>query len=225
MTGWRIRSLAELCDVSPGPSGTYQSDIADNGDGIPMIMQIGPDNSIEPRSIRIVSSRHTDDLARFRLAADDLLCVRQGSLGRFALVGMHHAGWVYGSACIRIRVLDRRSVAPTYLLHYLMHQPVREALIARANPGTVATIRAADVADVAVALPPLAEQRAIAGALDAIDDQIEASRRLIDKLQSQRSALMTEFIGENLPVEAGSGVLLALDGATTPIGRRSGRMS
>jgi len=226
VTDWQTRALGEICHVAPGPSGAYQGDVAKiSGDGIPMIMQIGADNTIEPRSVRMVAARHEDDLARFRLAVGDILCVRQGSLGRFTMIGADQAGWVYGSACIRIRVERSDLVMPAYLLSYLMHPPVRDALIARANPGTVATIRAADVADLPVALPPVRCQTAIAGATQAIDDQVEASRRLIDKLQSQRSALMTEFIGENLPVEAGAGTALVGEAANVPVGRRSGRMS
>jgi len=222
VTDWQILTLADLCDVAPGPSGTYQGDLVDNGEGIPMIMQIGPNNTVEPRGIRVVSRRHAGDLAKFQLADGDVLCVRQGSLGRFALIGAEHAGWTYGSACIRLRVHDRHAISPDYLLRYLLHAPVREALISRANPGTVSTIRAADLAELAVALPPLAHQRAVAGALDAIDDQIETARRLAEKLESQRSALMTEFIGENLPVEVGAGTAITID---RTVRRGFGRMS
>lgn len=63
MTDWTIKRLEKLCDVDPGPSGTYQGDVADTGDGLPMIMQIGPDNTVEPRGVRAIPARYGGDLA------------------------------------------------------------------------------------------------------------------------------------------------------------------
>jgi type I restriction enzyme S subunit len=205
--------------------------LAEAVDGVPVLTppEITQRNTIDARTIRRVSHEHAETLERFRLEVGDLVCVRQGSLGRLALVGARQAGWLYGSACMRLRV--RRStggveILPAYLLRYLTYPPVRDWLLARANPGTVPTINASAIADVPVAVPPVAQQRAIAGALAAIDDQVESYRQSLERLEQLRPALFAEFLGDSLPAHyAVSSQNAYTEPRRSVSTRRSGRMS
>jgi type I restriction enzyme S subunit len=140
----------------------------------------------------------SSSLERFRLAAGDLVTVRQGMLGRTTLIGEREAGWLYGPSCIRLRP-DPQLVDPGYLASYLTHPPVVDWILARANPGTVATLTAATIAAIPVALPSLQEQRTIAATLTELDRQIEVQQQLLDRLTVLRPAVFTELIGEYEP--------------------------
>lgn len=224
-------SLGILCEITPGPSGTLQGELTEAVDGVPVLTppEITQRNTVDARTVRCISHEHAETLGRFRLAAGDLVCVRQGSLGRLALVDAQQAGWLYGSACMRLRV--RRNTAgveilPAYLLRYLAHPPVRDWLLARANPGTVPTINTSAIADVPVAVPPVARQRAIAGALTAIDEQAESYQQSLQRLEQLRPALFAEFLGDGLPWNYAAGSDSARREPRRSVSaRRSGRMS
>jgi type I restriction enzyme S subunit len=224
-------SLGSFCEITPGPSGTVQGELAEAVDGVPVLTppEITQRNTIDARTIRNVSHEHAGTLARFRLEEGDLVCVRQGSLGRFALIGATQAGWLYGSACMRLRVrrnADGVEILPAYLLLYLTYPPVRDWLLARANPGTVPTINVSALAAVPVTVPPMARQRSIAGALAAIDDQVESYRQSLERLEQLRPALFAEFLGDSLPVHyAVSSQNAYAEPRRNVSTRRSGRMS
>ena len=55
----------------------------------------------------------------------------------------------------------------------------------------------ANLLAISISLPPLEEQRRIAGILSAIDDKIENNRRINDNLEQQAQALFDEWIGKS----------------------------
>ena len=60
-------------------------------------------------------------------------------------------------------------------------------------------VRPDDVAAYPLALPPLAEQRAIAAVLDAIDEAIERTEEVIAATERLRDALLHELLTRGLP--------------------------
>ena len=205
---WAWIRLGDLCDIAPGPSGAVQGELAVGIDGVPVLTppEITADHKIDARDIRSIPRHRAVNLEKFRLLSGDLVCVRQGSLGRTVLIGTEQLNWLYGSACMRLRVRPDASVLSAYLQRYLTYPPVQEGLIARANPGTVPTLNKATFSELRVALPALAEQRAVAGALDAIDAQAESYRQLARRYEAMRPALLAEFLGDRLPTANTSGL-------------------
>jgi type I restriction enzyme, S subunit len=224
---WVWTRLGELCEVTPGPSGTVQGELADDVEGVPILTppEITADHKIDARMIRRVPQHRAENLQKFRLLGGDLVCVRQGSLGRTVLITAEQEDWLYGSACMRLRVQSDAKVVPAYLYRYLTHPPTRDALIAKANPGTVPTLNKAAFADLQIALPRLTEQQAVAGALDAMDAQAESYRQMAQRYDAMRPALLSEFLGDKLPAMTSAGPLVRSDPRRGTTARRGNRMS
>jgi type I restriction enzyme S subunit len=87
-------------------------------------------------------------------------------------------------------------------LSYYLNSPQCLAAVASLTTGTTRMrIRRADIGRLTVPLPPISEQRAIAEVLGALDDKIEANRRLVDLCdESWRAALKSNDRGEWAPL-------------------------
>jgi type I restriction enzyme S subunit len=170
------------------------SDEIEGGTPVLLPPDITADGGIEERHVRRLLDV-PESLERFRLVAGDVVVVRQGTLGKLALVTERQQQWLYGSACMRLRP-DPSKIEPAYLANYLLHPPVMDWLRARANPGTVITVNATTMAQLPVAAPTLERQRLICRTLGEIDSQLVAQRRLVDRLEVMRPAVFSDFLGE-----------------------------
>ncbi|MDT0310307.1 hypothetical protein RM780_25645 [Streptomyces sp. DSM 44917] len=198
MAGAAHVPLGELCRIVPGPSGSWLHGMtADLDDGVPVITppDITDQNTVDVQGIKRVGKDAADAMAaRYRLAEGDIVLVRQAvtGLGRRALVGPGEAGWLFATSCVRITATSGR-LLPEYLLHYLGDPTVRASLDRLANPGqAVNTLTVTSLARLAVVLPDLASQRALAGALDAIDEQLACNAAQNRRLAQLGQALLTE---------------------------------
>lgn len=215
---WQHLRLADVCEITASPSSdAFHGLSSEVEDGTPVLSppDITGEGHIDDGHVRQVP-HVTASLERFRLAAGDIVVVRQGTLGRSTLITDRHRGWLYGSACMRVRP-DRDLVEPAYLASYLAHPPVMAWLVARANPGTVATINTAVVARIPVPVPDRKQQQMIANALDEVDTQVSTQRALLSRLETLRPALLADFLGGHELV--GQGYYGAIPDARSRVGR------
>lgn len=122
----------------------------------------------------------------------DLIMAREAPAGNVAMIpeGLE--------PCLGQRTLlikpDRSKVDPRFLAYYLLGPRVQAQVHAKASGATVphlnmSDVRALDVSD----LPPLDEQRRIAGILSAYDDLIENCQRRIKILEEMARSLYREW--------------------------------
>ncbi|OIV35626.1 hypothetical protein BIV57_20545 [Mangrovactinospora gilvigrisea] len=197
----RIQELGELSEVTPSPSSDQFEGL---GDGVGNTPVISPgdiaDGKIAERSSLRSLMKVPDTLVRFRVTPGDLVMVRQGAIGRVALVEERSRDWIYHAACVRIRP-RRELVDPRYLIAYLSHPQVLDQLVAHANVGTVATLTARMVEELLVAVPPLAKQRLLTEAVAEVEAQADNCRRTLARLEALRPALLTGVLGGEIPGE------------------------
>ncbi|UYB40150.1 restriction endonuclease subunit S [Streptomyces sp. Je 1-4] len=197
----RIYRLGELSEITPSPSSDQFEGLDEGLGGTPVISPGDIiDGEIAEQSLLRSMKAVPGSLVRFRVEPGDLIMVRQGAVGRIALVEERSRGWLYHFACMRIRP-DRTRVEPGYLIAYLSHPKVLDQLIARANVGTVTTVTARMVEELPVALPLLAEQRLLAGAVAEVDAQMNNHRQALARLGALRPALITHLLGGEVPGE------------------------
>lgn len=192
------RRLIDLCEIASGPSGQQLEGLSARLKGVPVISppDLTAEHKVDSRNIKRVSLATAAGLDRFRLREGDLVYVRQGTLGRRALVGPAEATWLFGAACLRIRPTSE-AILPEYLLHYLGHPLVHDWITARANPGkAIETLSSQTLAAAPIFVPSLERQRTIAGAMYEIDTQIEAHRQLIAKHEVFRLGLLTDLLSD-----------------------------
>ena len=194
----RTHRLADLCEIISGPSGQQLEGLSADLKGVPVISppDLTPEHKVDPRNIRRVGFGTAAGLERFRLREGDLVYVRQGALGRRAVVGPAEATWLFGAACVRIRPRTPTILAD-YLLHYLGHPLVHDWITAQANRSqAVETLPSHALATAPVHVPPIERQRSVAGAMNEVDSQIEAHRQLIAKHEAFRQGLLTELLSD-----------------------------
>lgn len=113
-------------------------------------------------------------------------------------------------------VVNPRLADFRYVYFQLLHS--RQTLRSLANGAAQQNLSARTVADFEVPVPPLAEQRAIAGVLGAIDDKIESNRRLAATIDGLlRAELENAILNDDNPREVRFGeIALRVGEASDP---------
>lgn len=190
-----MMQLGQLGEITSGPSGSQLDNLQDGPDGVPVISpsDLTDRNTVDGRHVRRVPWNRVKKLARFALQEGDVLVVRQGSLGRVALISGEQATWFYSSSFLRIR--PRLGVVlPEYLVSYLTHPPVQRDLLSQALPGTVSSLNSAMLNELPIVVPPIEQQRAVIETLTDIDSQIAIQQAIADRLHSLKSSVFGEMI-------------------------------
>jgi type I restriction enzyme S subunit len=92
---------------------------------------------------------------------------------------------------------------PRYLLYSFLSKDLQNQFGAHEGSGsTVSHIRVGDCSKFQLSLPPLAEQKAIAAVLGALDDKIELNRRMNATLEAMARALFQSWFVDFEPVRA-----------------------
>jgi len=90
----------------------------------------------------------------------------------------------------------------TFLKFLLQSSEVQEELRSRGTGTTIVGIRQSELRKVSLTFPPLAEQKAIAAVLGALDDKIELNRRMNATLEAMARALFQSWFVDFDPVHA-----------------------
>ncbi|NHM17221.1 restriction endonuclease subunit S [Tritonibacter mobilis] len=148
------------------------------------------------------------EIDKLSLMAGDLLLIRSnGSIdlvGRSALVGEEHTGYLYAGYLIRVR-LDHERARPEYVQQVLASVASREFIerLAKSTSG-VNNINSAQIASIPVPLPPLEEQteivRRIETAFARIDRMVAEATKALALLERLEAQLLAKaFRGELVP--------------------------
>ena len=99
----------------------------------------------------------------------------------------------------------KAGIAHTDFIYWFLtqdHIVERLHTIAEHSTSAYPSIRPSDIEALTLALPPLPEQRAIAGVLGALDDKIELNRRMNETLEAMAHALFRSWFVDFDPVRA-----------------------
>lgn len=162
--------------------------VSDVGDG--RVSLNGPD---------FVSAELCSAIGQKRSQPGDVLLTTKGTVGRVAIMPVTSERVVYSPQLCYFRVLDDAVVQQRYLAFWFRSESFRSQALHRANNTDMAPyINLTDIASLRVELPPIAEQRAIAEVLGALDDKIAANERRLhvlaelDDVQSQLVLRLSE---------------------------------
>ena len=110
-------------------------------------------------------------------------------------------GWLFSGRCLRVRV-DKTRICPHYLSWFFGLEGFKEHIRRIAVGATMPSINTKILADVPIYFPPLAEQKAIAAVLGALDDKIELNRRMKATLEAMARAIFQSWFVDFDPVRA-----------------------
>jgi len=210
---WEFTTLGEICqrgggNIQTGPFGSqlHASDYVPVG--VPSIMptNIGDNRIIEDGIVRI-TEEDANRLCQHRLRAGDIVYSRRGDVEKRALIREREEGWFCGTGCLKVR-LGSGIVDPLFASLFLGHPAVKDWIVRHAVGATMPNLNTAIMSAVPFALPPVAEQRAIAAVLGTLDDKIELNRQMNATLEAMARALFQSWFVDFDPVRA------KLDGRT-----------
>jgi len=154
------------------------------------------------------------------LRGGDLLFARQSLVlsgaGKCVLFQGDNEDVTFESHIIRCR-LDQQKAAPAFYFYLFQSTQGRSLIESIVEQVAAAGIRGSDLGRLLVPVPPLAEQKAIAAVLGALDDKIELNRRMNATLEAMARALFQSWFVDFDPVRA------KLDGRPPPRPRPSHR--
>ena len=188
--GWRCVQLGEIADVvmgqsPPGYTVVDQELICDPREGLPFIQGNAEFGARFPTPLKwclkpLKTAFPGDVLFSVRAPVGETNAVdRTLSIGR-------------GLAAIRFSDVDQR-----FGWHAVDRS--RRNLDRLAQGSTFPAINQTDLISLPILLPPLAEQRAIAGVLDSMDEAIERTEAVIAATETLRDSLLHELLTRGVP--------------------------
>ncbi|QNP71770.1 N-6 DNA methylase [Streptomyces roseirectus] len=191
-SAWMETTLAELCEIQPGPSYTRlgKNDRSEQG-LVPVVL---PRQLVDGRVVALdgerVSLETAKKLKKFWLRPQDIVCVRSGAMRAPAMVTAEQEGWLLSPNVMRLRLREHSvAVDPEYLLGYLA-SPRRMEWMSNRSAATAASSLSRDVlGHLPVRLPPLEQQRRAVRAINTLRDQAAAHQAYADSLSRTRAEL------------------------------------
>ena len=187
---WPSRSLFELAEYQNGqafrPADT-------RGAGLPIIKIAELNEGIGPSTGRAACGIDP----RKVIHAGDLLFAWSGSVGVYK--------WNGPEAALNqhiFKVTSRGGVDQTFLRYLLERQLPTFQRIVDDQATTMGHVKIADLRRLRANIPPLPEQRSIAGILSSLDDKIELNRRMNQTLEEICRALFKFWFVDFGPVRA-----------------------
>ena len=184
---WEVVRLGDVVE-----STTYGTNASLNGSGSTPVLRM---SNLQNGHIDLSELRRADlsdrDFQDLNLVRGDILFNRTNSLalvGKVAVVRDLPQPISFASYLVRLRT--HKNPADPFWLAALLWSPSCQSRIRRfATPGvSQANINPTSLKSLVIPLPPLPEQRAIATALDGVDEAIERGRMETDMLQSLKSS-------------------------------------
>lgn len=198
MTSWKTYKIGDIIDeIAMGPFGSNIK--VDNfiDFGVPVLNGANLQGfKLKEESFNYVSSQKADSFGKANAYRGDIVITHRGTLGQIVYIpnDSKFERYIISQSQFRVR-LNSQYVLPEYFVYYFHTRLGRHKLLMNASQvGVPALARPTSTfKDVTIDLPPLEEQRRIAGILGAIDDKIENNRRINDNLEKQAQALFDEW--------------------------------
>ena len=201
--GWKHITLGDIasepnCLIQTGPFGSqlHKHEYQDHGVGVVNPTHLS-DNRIAHEGVPHVSNETANRLERHRLAPGDILFARRGEIGRHGLVSEAENGWLCGTGCFLVRI-RRDDVNNHFLSFFLTTRETVDWLNRHAAGVVMPNLSNSVLHRVPIALPPLAEQRKIAGVLGLVQRALEQQERLIALTTELKKALLHQLFTQGL---------------------------
>jgi len=207
--GWRETTVGVLCDegvlhTQTGPFGSQLHSYDYVPSGVPVVPTEGIGRRrLQTEGIPEVTEETAARLSRHRLKTGDILFARRGvqATGLSAIVTQRQEGWLCGTGAILLRIKGK-AVDPEFLSFLLSAEESVLWLKQHAVGAVMPNLNEGVIRQIPLTLPPLAEQKAIAAVLGALDDKIELNRRMNATLEAMARALFQSWFVDFDPVRA-----------------------
>jgi len=195
---WRDVALEDVADeLTVGYVGPMASEYVD--DGVPFLRSLNVEPlRINKNDLKFITPEFHSRIKKSRLTPGDVVIVRTGKPGACCVV----PDWLADANCSDLVIVRCGKQLNNHFLAYFVNTVASGHVAAHLvgavqqhfNVGSARTLR--------LNLPPLAEQRAIAAVLGALDDKIELNRRMNATLEAMARSLFQSWFVDFDPVRA-----------------------
>lgn len=192
------RLLADAVGLQMGPFGGMLTDLPEYETGYKLY---GQENTISgdfSLGRRWVEKERYQGLKRYELVEGDLVITRKGSLGNCRRVPAGIVPGIADSDTIRIRPEPKRLMSEWALMLLHEAQFISEQIAAKRRGAILSGLNTTVVGSLLFTVPPVDEQakvvEGVRQTLDPIDHANDLVCRSIEKLEEQRSALITAAV-------------------------------
>ena len=191
---WEVNQLGEIASIKTGPFGSalHERDYVQEGTPIITVEHLD-DFGVLHSNLPMVSEPDKRRLSAYTLELDDIVFSRVGAIDRNALIRQAEVGWLFSGRLLRVRLNSGNLFAP-YLSYHFHDTPFKLRVKSVAVGQTMASLNTQILRGIDIVLPPLPEQRAIAGALSDVDALIGALDQLIAKKRDLKQAAMQQLL-------------------------------
>jgi type I restriction enzyme S subunit len=206
MNDWTVHRFADLLEDGAISYGIVQPGSHTETDSIPILRVNNIRNgTITTDGVLRVARTIEDKYRRTRLKGGELLITVVGSVGECAIVPHDLAGWNVARAVSVARIkpqFDTRFVKYAFRLDDVVFQ-----MYGNTNDTVQPTLNLAQLKDLELTLPPLAEQKAIAAVLSSLDDKIDLLHRQNKTLEALAETLFRQWFVEEAQEDWAEGCL------------------
>jgi type I restriction enzyme S subunit len=190
---WEAKKLGQLASFRTGPFGSTLHKADYTNDGVPIVnpMHI-VDGQIVPTRTMTVTESAAMKLGEFRLSPDEVIIGRRGDMGRCAVVRHEHTGWLCGTGSMIVR--PAFGVDAGFLQRVLSSTTIISAIENSSVGSTMINLNQSTLRELAVQVPPLSEQRAIAAALSDVDGLLAKLDQFIAKKRDLKQGAMQQLL-------------------------------
>jgi type I restriction enzyme S subunit len=205
--GWQVKRLGSFCTkIGTGATPRGGSEVYLNSRISHALVRSQHvfDRHFDTAGLAFISDNHAKELRNAEVQSGDVLLNITGdgvTFGRSCIVPERVL-----PACVNQHVSiirpNRRECDPGYLLSVLTHPATKGYIESFNSGGSRRAITKGHIESFEIPLPPLAEQKAIAAVLGALDDKIELNRRMNATLEAMARALFQSWFVDFDPVRA-----------------------
>ena len=204
---WETMPVAEApLDIIDGDRGVNypkQEDFASSGDCLFLNTGNVTTTGFSFSDRSFITKEKDAVLRKGKLQRHDVVLTTRGTVGNVALfddsVRYDHVRINSGMVLLRA---DQSKLWPRFLYQLVRSQLFKEQVAALTTGSAQPQLPIRDIRRVEIPLPPLAEQKAIAAMLGALDDKIELNRRMNATLEAMARALFQSWFVDFDPVRA-----------------------
>ncbi len=195
---WDVKPLKMISSMSGriGWQGLKEEEFTNNPDHPFLITGMNfTDGKISWEDVYHIPSKRYEEAISIQLRADDVLMTKDGTIGKLLYINsIPHPG----KASLNSHLLVFRPLAgkyvPKFLFYQLASRAFGEYVELKKSGSTFFGLTQNAVGDYRAYLPPIPEQRAIAGVLSDVDALIGVLDRLIAKKRDIKQAAMQQLL-------------------------------
>jgi type I restriction enzyme, S subunit len=209
MNKWEFKPLRELLQRKGyirGPFGSALIRSEMKQEGNPVYEQ---KNAIyNSREFRFfIDEEKFDELSRFQVRTNDLIISCSGTVGKISIISEDDPKGIISQALLILRP-DIEKITLKFL-YYFLSSDIGFRLITQVSHGSVqVNIAKREVVEtIPIPVPPIDEQKAIAGVLSSLDDKIDLLRRQNETLEALAQTLFRQWFVEQAQDDWEDGVI------------------